>query len=1048
MDRRSFLLNIVNLDKYKENLFNYVFYNIIPDTVDGKTVKDSGKTKLVEIQGNGVIENQLCDLLSNHYGTTNGTLSIIDDVFMVTLSVDKNSTFSVMYYSPISSISGHKYLVSYGCKTSVNGKFGLSSGLGSSTTELTANGNWQIFSEILSCSSTGSQNIYTRFSSALTNDVFYFKNLQAIDLTLMFGTGNEPTTINDNRIQVILNRGYIAYNTGIIKNADMGEIESEPYNLFDEEWRQGDINQTTGELYNTGNNIRSTNLNSVIGGQTYTFEWDRTSCNTAVGGYTYLYIYEYDKNGNYIYFNDTNHAGITVDNKQLTLTSETAYVRVKIYSSGSPAYSSLTKDIIKLCVHRTGTRTGYAPYINSIKLNHFKPNKAGSVEDTYNDFVFTRKVGFVDLGTLNYTYQSNVERFYAEIPDIALSSSASAIGNISCSKYTPATQNDLGDTTKDKVISVNNSIHYIYIRDTEYTDATAFKNANQGVILYYELATPTTITMARNHLQVVDLGSLNWTYQSGSTRFYTYDLSTLIVKPAQNSLPNGWCSKYLLCSWNDKAFGYISVNNDGMIIVMDSNYTDSATFTTAMSGVYLFYETASPLNEFASGVLTDTTKISLPATFELNGAIATHDTFTINSQGYVFTRNIWNVDLGSLGWQYAGANIFYASLSDVKSTSDSSLANIVCPKYTTVKRNDLDDQTICVSATDIITKDTSYSNAATYKTAMSGIYAQYELATPQVITIPKGHLGCVDLGTLDWRYADNLQVFRVDNFPMKSRGELFVLKYITDLEKYPSNILDKQISNRPYYTNNNLFIKDTAYSDATVFKQAMAGVYLFYETDTETNDFVSKAIFERGGTINTNEFSWVENQLVGHGNFDYTGSAQSNNWYSIQTYYSLSVANDKATITKTASGTSAMLYKANADMPITLNHKYFIRCCVKCSTASSVRVNSGVYGTTINLNANQITWLEDIYDVTSMNQLYLALVEMTDAAVGTTYEVYYFMSFDLTLGFGAGNEPTDIRDPRIQRIIQLGYIPTNTNGTLTNVQNEVLANVKMKLQVK
>ena len=1048
MDRRSYLLNIVNLDKYKENLFNYVFYNIIPDTVDGKTVKDSGKTKLVEIQGNGVIENQLIfngnfESTSN-WGSTGGTISASDNILTFTVDTAPTSIASNRINQNIDIIAGHKYLVTIEVKAPYNtdirtfmiNNFDV---LGNAKAN-----SWTKLSKIYTgLNSTSAGNIYFdcyNQSSYQIGDTIQVRNYEVIDLTLMFGVGNEPTVLTDTRIQSILNREYIVRSEGKYKNSRVGEIDFEPYNLFDEEWRQGDINQTTGELYNTGNNIRSTNLNSVIGGQTYTFEWDRTSCNTAVGGYTYLYIYEYDKNGNYIYFNDTNHAGITVDNKQLTLTSETAYVRVKIYSSGSPAYSSLTKDIIKLCVHRTGTRTGYAPYINSIKLNHFKPNKAGSVEDTYNDFVFTRKVGFVDLGTLSWSYQSANTRWYSN----SLSSLSKAptnnndVANITAENYETQSFTD-ADTNKSGIALSTSNTLFIYTDDGVNTPSG---------MLYYELATPTTITMARNHLQVVDLGSLNWTYQSGSTRFYTYDLSTLIVKPAQNSLPNGWCSKYLLCSWNDKAFGYISVNNDGMIIVMDSNYTDSATFTTAMSGVYLFYETASPLNEFASGVLTDTTKISLPATFELNGAIAAHDTFTINSQGYVFTRNIWNVHLGSLDWQYAGANIFYASLSDVKSTSDSSLANILCPNYTTVKRNDLNDKTICVSATDIITKDTSYSNAATYKTAMSGIYAQYELATPQVITIPKGHLGCVDLGTLDWRYADNLQVFRVDNFPMKSRGELFVLKYITDLEKYPSNILDKQISNRPYYTNNNLFIKDTAYSDATVFKQAMAGVYLFYETDTETNDFVSKAIFERGGTINTNEFSWVENQLVGHGNFDYTGSAQSNNWYSIQTYYSLSVANDKATITKTASGTSAMLYKANADMPITLNHKYFIRCCVKCSTASSVRVNSGVYGTTINLNANQITWLEDIYDVTSMNQLYLALVEMTDAAVGTTYEVYYFMSFDLTLGFGAGNEPTDIRDPRIQRIIQLGYIPTNTNGTLTNVQNEVLANVKMKLQVK
>lgn len=40
-------------------------------------------------------------------------------------------------------------------------------------------------------------------------------------------------------------------------------------------------------------------------------------------------------------------------------------------------------------------------------------------------------------------------------------------------------------------ITTNASVDgYVYVNDTSYTDATAFKQAMQGVILYYELATP------------------------------------------------------------------------------------------------------------------------------------------------------------------------------------------------------------------------------------------------------------------------------------------------------------------------------------------------------------------------------------------------------------------------------------------------------------------------------------------------------------------------------------------------------------------------------
>ena len=51
MNRRNALLSIINLEKYVENLFSNIFYTLVPDTISGKDVKDSGRIKLLEIQG-------------------------------------------------------------------------------------------------------------------------------------------------------------------------------------------------------------------------------------------------------------------------------------------------------------------------------------------------------------------------------------------------------------------------------------------------------------------------------------------------------------------------------------------------------------------------------------------------------------------------------------------------------------------------------------------------------------------------------------------------------------------------------------------------------------------------------------------------------------------------------------------------------------------------------------------------------------------------------------------------------------------------------------
>ena len=52
-----------------------------------------------------------------------------------------------------------------------------------------------------------------------------FENVQCIDLTLGFGEGKEPTSINDPRIQYILKHGYIPTNTaGTTKSIASGVL--------------------------------------------------------------------------------------------------------------------------------------------------------------------------------------------------------------------------------------------------------------------------------------------------------------------------------------------------------------------------------------------------------------------------------------------------------------------------------------------------------------------------------------------------------------------------------------------------------------------------------------------------------------------------------------------------------------------------------------------------------------------------------------------------------------------------------------------------------
>ena len=115
--------------------------------------------------------------------------------------------------------------------------------------------------------------------------------------------------------------------------------------------------------------------------------------------------------------------------------------------------------------------------------------------DTYEaDGTVTRRYGVVDLGTLNWQYTGTEghKRFNtSSVVSNMKGAASSVVANGICSAYRMTTNNDTYAHTADKTISLGET-GYIYVYDTAYTDAAAFKTAMSGVYLVYELATPTT----------------------------------------------------------------------------------------------------------------------------------------------------------------------------------------------------------------------------------------------------------------------------------------------------------------------------------------------------------------------------------------------------------------------------------------------------------------------------------------------------------------------------------------------------------------------------
>lgn len=105
----------------------------------------------------------------------------------------------------------------------------------------------------------------------------------------------------------------------------------------------------------------------------------------------------------------------------------------------------------------------------------------------------------VDLGTLTWTYRNNGV-FSTEGPiNYQYSANVKAI----CTKYSyigtisgVIYMNDKPDKSIALYYQTDLNARVIYIKDTDYTDATAFQNSLNGVLLAYEEATTTNNTIA------------------------------------------------------------------------------------------------------------------------------------------------------------------------------------------------------------------------------------------------------------------------------------------------------------------------------------------------------------------------------------------------------------------------------------------------------------------------------------------------------------------------------------------------------------------------
>lgn len=316
--------------------------------------------------------------------------------------------------------------------------------------------------------------LYCTYSGNVTS---YFRKPRLIDLTKKYGAGNEPTTVEE--FEALYGNMPDEYNEGTIIDNHTTAIKSVGVNAWDEEWESGvykfwDKGQKITDGYEEY--IRSKNFINVIRNAEYYFSYNiGTDYNV---GY-------YDKNNEYISL-------VSVTNgKRFTIPANC--VKIAFYAKRT----TYNHDI---CIHlvHTGYLNGkYFPYesqTRQLPTVEGGLKRAGTAYDEirYNKgkdkWEHVQRVGSVDLGTLSWYATTSCFGSSSIMNAIQPPSSNLNTANILCAKYDRTWQSGV---FKGERIGVSIGVDKnIFIRDTAYTDATTFKTAMQGVILYYELATP------------------------------------------------------------------------------------------------------------------------------------------------------------------------------------------------------------------------------------------------------------------------------------------------------------------------------------------------------------------------------------------------------------------------------------------------------------------------------------------------------------------------------------------------------------------------------
>ena len=343
---------------------------------------------------------------------------------------------------------------------------------------------------------------------------------QLFDLTQMFGStiadyiySLEQATAGAGVawFKKLFPKDYYAYNAGeLLSVGGLQSHDTVGFNQWDEEWEVGYLGYSSSNegqpIPMQNNTIRSKNFIKVLPNTSYYFNYPIAEVH---------YVWEYDENKNALRHYQLLASG---NNNQFTTPSDCRYIKFAC----EPTYGTTYKHDICINLSSPSRNGEYEPYKkHSYPLDSSLTLRGIPKLDASNNIYYDgdeyisggkvkRKYGVIDLGTISWSKGgSNNKTSWVPVSwrtNVKPVQNTDILANILCTKYYTDTSENVEKQVNDKTIAVNKSA-WVYIYDSAYVNATPqeFKTAMSGVMLVYELATPTTETAEPfQHTQIVD----------------------------------------------------------------------------------------------------------------------------------------------------------------------------------------------------------------------------------------------------------------------------------------------------------------------------------------------------------------------------------------------------------------------------------------------------------------------------------------------------------------------------------------------------------------